>query len=108
MALVGRLTVMKTYYQPSERDPANNKATQVAYLCQRNADGSLDTTTCPGGTVNGVNNVQPGYYALGPNQIQAMDPMGIGVNQAVLSLLQKMSSFAQPWLSTAQRRAYRI
>jgi hypothetical protein len=68
---------------------ATLRAGDLVYLCQRHPDGSLDTTTCPGGTVNGVNNVQPGYYALGPNQIQAMDPVGIGVNQAVLSLLQQ-------------------
>jgi hypothetical protein len=56
----------------------------LVYLCQRNSDGSLNTTACPGGTVNGVTGVQPGYYALGPTQIKGMDPLGIGVSQAVL------------------------
>jgi hypothetical protein len=56
----------------------------LVYLCQRNSDGSLNTTACPGGTVNGVAGVQPGYYALGPTQIKGMDPLGIGVSQAVL------------------------
>jgi Carboxypeptidase regulatory-like domain/TonB dependent receptor-like, beta-barrel len=65
------------------------RAGDLVYLCQRKMDGSLDTTTCPGGTVNGVSGVQPGYYALGPNQIKAMDPLGIGVNPAVQSLLQQ-------------------
>ena len=31
----------------------------------------------------------PGYYALGPTQIEGMDPNGIGVNQAVLTLLNQ-------------------
>lgn len=67
---------------------ATLRAGDLVYLCQRNSDGSLDTKDCPGGTVNGVSGVQPGYYALGPNQIKAMDPIGIGVNPAVQSLLQ--------------------
>ena len=71
---------------------ATLRAGDLVYLCQRLADGSLNTTTCPGGTVNGVSNVQPGYYALGPNQIKAMDPLGIGVNQAVLNVLQQYPS----------------
>jgi hypothetical protein len=70
--------------------PSNTlRAGNLVYLCQRLSDGSLDTTTCPGGTVNGVSGVQPGYYALGPTQIQQMDPLGIGDNQAVLNVLQK-------------------
>lgn len=68
---------------------ASLRAGNLVYLCQRLADGSLDTATCPGGTVNGVTGVAPGYYALGPTQIQQMDPEGIGVNQAVLNVLQK-------------------
>ena len=63
------------------------RAGNLVYLCQTNPDGSLDTVDCPGGTVNGVSNVQPGYYAIGPTQIQQMDPLKIGVNSAVLSLL---------------------
>ncbi|MBV9780673.1 MAG: TonB-dependent receptor [Acidobacteriaceae bacterium] len=68
---------------------ATLRAGDLVYLCQRLPDGSLDTTTCPGGTVNGVSNVLPGYYALGPTQIKQMDPLGIGVNQAVLNILQQ-------------------
>jgi hypothetical protein len=68
---------------------ATLRAGDLMYLCQRNGDGSLDTTTCPGGTVNGVSNIQPGYYALGPNEIRGMDPQGTGVNQAVLNILQQ-------------------
>src|SRR5271165_3130402 len=46
----------------------------LQYLCTLNADGSLNTTACPGGTVNGLSGVQPGYYALGPSQITGIDP----------------------------------
>jgi len=54
----------------------------LVYLCD-------DATQCPGGTVNGVSGVQPGYYALGPDQIKAMDPLHIGISPAVMSLLQQ-------------------
>jgi hypothetical protein len=64
-------------------------AGNLVYLCQTHPDGSLDTVNCPGGTVNGVSNVTPGYYALGPTQIQQIDPEGIGVNQNVLTLLNQ-------------------
>lgn len=68
---------------------ATLRAGDLVYLCQRNADGSLDTTSCPGGTVNGVTGVPAGYYALGPKQIKGMDPLGIGVNQAVQNILRQ-------------------
>ena len=68
---------------------ATLRAGNLVYLCQRNPDGSLDTTDCPGGTVNGVSNVQPGYYALGPAQVQAMDPKGIGISPAVQAILNQ-------------------
>jgi len=50
----------------------------VQYECQTLPDGSLDTTTCPGGTVQGLNGshtVQPGYFGLTPTQIKNMDPL---------------------------------
>ena len=71
---------------------ASLRAGDLVYECQTLSDGSLDTNTCPGGTVNGVSGVQPGYYALGPTQIKGMDPLHIGVNQAVLSLLNQYPS----------------
>ena len=61
----------------------------IVYTCQRRSDGSLDTSTCPGGTVNGVSGVAPGYYALSPSQIKAMDPLKIGPSQAVETLLNQ-------------------
>ena len=39
---------------------ATLRAGDLVYLCD-------DPTQCPGGTVNGVSGVQPGYYALGPD-----------------------------------------
>jgi hypothetical protein len=59
----------------------------MTYLCQTNSDGSLNTTACPGMTVQGLNSshtIQPGYYALTPTQIQGMDPQGIGVSTNVM------------------------
>ena len=61
---------------------ATLRAGDLVYLC-------ADPTQCPGGTVNGVSGVQPGYYALGPAQIKQMDPLGIGVNQGVLNVLNQ-------------------
>ncbi|HEX4782777.1 MAG TPA: carboxypeptidase regulatory-like domain-containing protein, partial [Candidatus Sulfotelmatobacter sp.] len=58
----------------------------LEYLC-------ADPTQCPGGTVTGVDNkqypVQAGYNGLNFTQIKGMDPLGIGVNQAVLALLNQ-------------------
>ncbi|HEY6337687.1 MAG TPA: TonB-dependent receptor [Candidatus Sulfotelmatobacter sp.] len=65
------------------------RAGDLVYECQTLPDGSLDIVTCPGGSVNGVSGVQPGYYALGPLQIKGMDPENIGVNQAILNLLNQ-------------------
>jgi hypothetical protein len=64
-------------------------AGDLVYLCQTNPDGSPDTIDCPGGTVNGVTGITPGYYALGPTQIKQIDPNGIGDNQNVLTLLNQ-------------------
>jgi len=61
----------------------------LQYLCTLNADGSLDTKDCRGGTVNGVSGVQPGYYALGPTQIRAMDPLHIGPSTAMEAVLKQ-------------------
>jgi len=72
---------------------ATLRAGDLVYLCQRNSDSSLDTTDCPGGTVNGVSGVPAGYYALGPTQIRQIDPQSIGVNQAMLKTL---AQYPQP------------
>ena len=58
----------------------------LVYLC-------ADPTQCPGGNVTGIDNkqypVQAGYNGLNFNQIKGMDPEKIGVNQAVLTLLNQ-------------------
>jgi len=61
---------------------ATLRAGNLVYLC-------ADASQCPGGTVNGVSNVKPGYYALGPDQIKAMDPLKIGVSPAVQDILNQ-------------------
>lgn len=70
----------------------------IQYECQTLSDGSLDTTTCPGMTVQGLSSthtVQPGYYGLGPSQIKAMDPQGIGVSTGVMiPYFQSFAPFA--------------
>src|ERR1700688_3280656 len=63
----------------------------IRYECTTNADGSLDTTTCPGGTVYGYNNVKPyrvapGYWGVSPQTITNMDPKSnIGPSQVMRS-----------------------
>jgi hypothetical protein len=69
----------------------------IQYLCQLNPGGSLNTTQCPGGTVTGVSgktyNVAPGNYAVSPQQLQGMDPLGIGASSVVMKYL---NSFPTP------------
>lgn len=68
----------------------------ITYQCQTLPDGSLDTATCPGMTVNGLTSshtIQPGYYALTPGQIKAMDPQNIGISQKVM--IPYFQSFAK-------------
>ncbi len=63
----------------------------VQYLCQQTDSGGLDTATCPGGSTEGVSGknymVGPGYFAVGPNDILGMDPQGVGVNEAMRTVL---------------------
>jgi hypothetical protein len=61
---------------------ATLRAGDLVYLC-------ATASECPGGTVNGVSGVKPGYYALGPDQIKAMDPLKIGVSPAVQDILNQ-------------------
>jgi len=67
----------------------------IQYQCQTLADGSLDTATCPGMTVQGLtgsHTVQPGYFGLSPTQTKNMDPQGIGVSTGVM--IPYLRSFA--------------
>lgn len=68
----------------------------VTYACASilNPDGSVKETSaqvCPGMTAQGLTGthaVAPigttGYYALGPNEIKSMDPLGIGISRNVM------------------------
>ncbi|MFZ1139811.1 MAG: carboxypeptidase-like regulatory domain-containing protein [Candidatus Sulfotelmatobacter sp.] len=48
-----------------------------------------NTAQCPGGSVTGASGtsytIQPGYYGLGPTQLQQMDPLGVGPSQVALN-----------------------
>ncbi len=68
---------------------ATLQAGDLVYECQTLTGGVLDTGTCPGGNVNGVANVQPGYYALNPTQVTQIDPLGIGPSAAVQTILNQ-------------------
>jgi hypothetical protein len=63
----------------------------IQYQCPLLDNGSLDTTTCPGGPIQGQANphqVPAGYAALNPDQIKQIDPLHIGLNQVVMGYLQ--------------------
>jgi len=68
----------------------------VQYLCNEITDSqgnkTLDTTTCPGGTVQGKtgpHQIQPGYEGLGYQDVKTLDPLGLGADQAVLDYFNK-------------------
>jgi hypothetical protein len=52
----------------------------IIYQCTPLPDGSPDTESCPGGSVNGLSNkaynFAPGFFGLSPQQITALDPLG--------------------------------
>src|SRR5256885_4043273 len=64
----------------------------IQYQCHLLPDGSLDTVSCPGGTVTGISgqgySMVPGNSAVSPTQITNMDPLHIGPSQAVLAYLK--------------------
>ena len=56
------------------------------------------TSQCPGGTINGFSGASysfnPGVFAVGPAQLAAMDPLGIGPSPSSLAYFQ--SYYANP------------
>jgi Carboxypeptidase regulatory-like domain len=61
----------------------------VQYVC-------ANPSQCPGGTVQGLTSshtVAPGTFALGPAQIQTMDPQGVGENSVVLNYLKTFAAY---------------
>jgi hypothetical protein len=66
------------------------RAGDLVYSCAPLVDGSQNPQCSTGNsTINGVSNLPNNSYALDPTQIQKMDPLGIGVNQAILNLLKQ-------------------
>jgi hypothetical protein len=71
----------------------------VQYLCPLLSNQALDTTTCPGNTVQGLSGssftAPPGYFALSPQKLTQIDtlvpgnPASPGPNPAVLSYMAK-------------------
>ncbi len=61
----------------------------IQYECKTLPGGGLNTSLCPGTNVTGVSGksyaIQPGWNALGPNQLAGMDPLGIGPSTVALN-----------------------
>jgi hypothetical protein len=72
----------------------------IQYLCQTNPDGSLNTTLCPGNTVQGKSlasyTAPPGYEALSPGQITAMDSTSLGPHGPDPAVLSYMANYPLP------------
>jgi len=69
----------------------------LQYLCTLNSDGSLNTTQCPGGGGSAVKGKSgqtytpaPGYFALGFQQLQQMDPIHAGPDAAAMAYFQTL------------------
>jgi hypothetical protein len=69
----------------------------LQYLCTLNSDGSPNTSQCPGGAAFAVQGVSgqtytpaPGYFALGPQQLQQMDPVHAGPDAAAMAYFQTL------------------
>ena len=79
-------STVRTIPSPAMRDGV------LQYQCPL-VNGQLDTVTCPGNTVLGESKTsytsQPGFFVMGPSQIQSIDPLGIGPNPYMLSYFQK-------------------
>jgi hypothetical protein len=70
----------------------------LQYQCQAQADGSANPA-CPGGnTVTATNtvtgqpytvSVQPGFYAMTPQQVTGIDPAGIGPSAGIATILNQ-------------------
>jgi len=61
----------------------------LQYQCQAQANGDPNPA-CPGGTVtaNGYTvNVQPGFFAMTPQQVIGIDPTGIGGSAGIANIL---------------------
>ena len=72
----------------------------IQYLCQTNPDGSLDTKDCPGNPVQGNSlatyTAPPGYEALSPGEITAMDSTSLGPHGPDPAVLSYMAKYPLP------------
>ena len=72
----------------------------IQYLCQTNPDGSPNTTLCPGNTVQGNSlasyTAPPGYEALSPGEITAMDSTSLGPHGPDPAVLSYMAKYPLP------------
>jgi hypothetical protein len=69
----------------------------LQYLCTLNPDGSLNTAQCPGGSSFAVQGKSsqtytpaPGYFALGFQQLQQIDPLHAGPDTAAMAYFQTL------------------
>ena len=69
----------------------------LQYLCTLNPDGTLNTSQCPGGSnfaVQGKSSQTytpaPGYFALGFQQLQQIDPLHAGPDLASMAYFQSL------------------
>jgi Carboxypeptidase regulatory-like domain len=69
----------------------------LQYKCTVNADGSLNTSLCPGGSGYAVQGKsgrtytpQPGYTALGVRQLQQLDPIHAGPAAGAMAYFQTL------------------
>jgi len=72
----------------------------IQYLCQTNPDGSPNTTLCHGNTVQGNSlatyTAPPGYEALSPGDITAMDSTSLGPHGPDPAVLSYMAKYPLP------------
>jgi hypothetical protein len=72
----------------------------IQYLCQTNPDGTPNTTLCPGNTVQGNSlasyTAPPGYQALAPQQITAMDSTSLGPHGPDPAVLSYLANYPLP------------
>ena len=92
---------------------ATIRAGNIEYLCFEPTPPNLNTAQCPGGTVNGVDNVAPGYYALNASQLTAMDPgsptlYGQGPSAAVEALLNQYPASNAIYGDTVNTNGFRF
>jgi hypothetical protein len=68
-------------------------------------------SACPGGTVRGFNNshsIEAGYYGMTPQEIAAIDPLGIGPSRAAAQYFSQYPGPNEPGLDGRNIMAFRF